>query len=106
MSYLCNEATAKLIQHIGLAIGLSPRNPREFVIIMPMERTLLTILYAFLAWLLYYADRAGDNWKDRLPSFFLFVLLVGAIPEIVRLTRRFLHHLRREWHLYRGMNHL
>ena len=105
MSYLCNEAKATLIQHISLALGLSPCNSREFVIIMPMERTLLTILYAFLAWLLYYADRAGDNWKDRLPSFFLFLLLVGAIPEIVRLTRRRLHHLRKEWHLYRGMNH-
>lgn len=105
MSYLCNEAKAKLIQHISLDLGLSPCNSREFVIIMPMERTLLTILYAFLAWLLYYADRAGDNWKDRLPSFFLFLLLVGAIPEIVRLTRRFLHHLRKEWHLYRGMGH-
>ena len=105
MSYLCNEAKATLIQHISLALGLSPRNPREFIIIMPMERTLLTILYAFLAWLLYYADSAGDNWKDRLPSLFLFLLLVGAIPEIVRLIRRFLHHLRKEWHLYRGMNH-
>lgn len=105
MSYLCNEAKATLIQHISLALGLSPRNPREFIIIMPMERTLLTILYAFLAWLLYYADSAGDNWKDRLPSLFLFLLLVGAIPEIVRLTRRLLHHLRKEWHLYRGMNH-
>lgn len=105
MSYLCNEAKATLIQHISLALGLSPRNPREFIIIMPMERTLLTILYAFLAWLLYYADSAGDNWKDRLPSLFLFLLLVGAILEIVRLTRRFLHHLRKEWHLYRGMNH-
>ena len=48
---------------------------------MPMERILLTILYAFLAWLLYYAESAGDNWKDRLPSLFLFMLLVGAIPE-------------------------
>ena len=105
MPYLCNEAKAKLIQHISLDLGLSPCNSREFVIIMPMERTLLTILYAFLAWLLYYADRAGETWKDRLPSFFLFLLLVGAIPEIVRLTRRFLHHLRKEWHLYRGMNH-
>lgn len=57
---------------------------------MPMERILLTILYAFLAWLLYYAESAGDNWKDRLPSLFLFMLLVGAIPEGVRLTRRFL----------------
>ena len=61
MSYLCNEAKAKLIQHICLTLGLSPRNSREFVIIMPMERILLTILYAFLAWLLYYAESAGDN---------------------------------------------
>ena len=58
---------------------------------MPMERILLTILYAFLAWLLYYAESAGDTWKDRLPSLFLFILLVGAIPEGVRLTRRLLH---------------
>lgn len=105
MSYLCNEAKAKLIQHICLALGLSPRNSREFVIIMPMERILLTILYAFLAWLLYYAESAGDNWKDRLPSLFLFMLLVGAIPEGVRLTRRFLHRLRRDWHSSRGIQH-
>lgn len=105
MSYLCNEAKAKLIQHICLTLGLSPRNSREFVIIMPMERILLTILYAFLAWLLYYAESAGHNWKDRLPSLFLFMLLVGAIPEGVRLTRRFLHRLRRDWHSYRGMQH-
>ena len=105
MSYLCNEAKAKLIQHICLALGLSPRNSREFVIIMPMERILLTILYAFLAWLLYYAESAGDTWKDRLPSLFLFMLLVGAIPEGVRLTRRFLHRLRRDWHSYRGIQH-
>ena len=72
---------------------------------MPMERILLTILYAFLAWLLYYAESAGDNWKDRLPSLFLFILLVGAIPEGVRLTRRLLHRLRRDWHSYRGMQH-
>ena len=105
MSYLCNEAKAKLIQHICLALGLSPRNSLEFVIIMPMERILLTILYAFLAWLLYYAESAGDNWKDRLPSLFLFMLLVGAIPEGVRFTRRLLHRLRRDWHSYRGMQH-
>lgn len=73
--------------------------------IMPMERILLTILYAFLAWLLYYAESAGDTWKDRLPSLFLFILLVGAIPEGVRLTRRFLHRLRRDWHSSRGMQH-
>ena len=73
--------------------------------IMPMERILLTILYAFLAWLLYYAESAGDNWKDRLPSLFLFILLVGAIPEGVRLTRRLLHRLRRDWHSHRSMQH-
>ena len=73
--------------------------------IMPMERILLTILYAFLAWLLYYAESAGDNWKDRLPILFLFMLLVGAIPEGVRLTRRFLHRLRRDWHSHRSMQH-
>lgn len=105
MSYLCNEAKTKLIQHTCLDLGLSPRNSREFLIIMPMERILLTILYAFLAWLLYYAESAGNNWKDRLPSLFLFMLLVGAIPEGVRLTRRFLHRLRRDWHSYRGIQH-
>ena len=72
---------------------------------MPMERILLTILYAFLAWLLCYEESAGDNWKDRLPSLFLFVLLVGAIPEGLRLTRRLLHLLRRDWYSYRGMQH-
>ena len=72
---------------------------------MPMERILLTILYAFLAWLLYYAESAGGNWKDRLPSLFLFMLLVGAIPEGVRLTRRFLHRLRRDWHSHRSIQH-
>ena len=105
MSYLCNEAKAKLIQYVCLAVRLSPRNSREFLIIMPMERILLTILYAFLAWLLYYAESAGDNWKDRLPSLFLFILLVGAIPEGVRLTRRLLHRLRRDWHSHRSIQH-
>lgn len=33
MPYLCNEAKAKLIQHISLDLGLSPCNSREFVII-------------------------------------------------------------------------
>ena len=105
MYYLRSRALVKLIQHICLALGLSPHNSREFVIIMPMERILLTILYAFLAWLLYYAESAGDTWKDCLPSLFLFVLLVGAIPEGVRLTRRLLHRLRRDWHSHRSMQH-
>ena len=66
--------------------------------IMPMERILLTILLRLprLATLLCYAESAGDTWKDRLPSLFLFILLVGAIPEGVRLTCRFLHRLRQE----------
>lgn len=105
MSYLYNEAKAKLIQHICLALRLPSYSSTESTMIMPMERILLTILYAFLAWLLYYAESAGHNWKDRLPSLFLFMLLVGAIPEGVRLTRRFLHRLRRDWHSYRGMQH-
>ena len=87
------------------SLRLPSCNSTESTMIMPMERILLTILYAFLAWLLYYAESAGNNWKDRLPSLFLFMLLVGAIPEGVRLTRRLLHRLRRDWHSYRGMQH-
>ena len=33
------------------------------------------------------------------------LLLVGAIPEGVRLTRRLLHRLRRDWHSHRSMQH-
>ena len=89
----------------ALALRLPHTAQQNPQFIMPMERILLTILYAFLAWLLYYAESAGDTWTDRLPSLFLFMLLVGAIPEGVRLTRRLLHRLRRDWHSHRSMQH-
>ena len=56
-------------------------------------RYILTLSYSFVIWVLFFAEKLGKTFMERLESFILFVV---SIPEMVRMTRRYFLRLQRE----------
>lgn len=53
-------------------------------------RYILTLSYSFVIWVLFFAEKLGKTLMERLESFILFFIFVVSIPEMVRMTRRYL----------------